>query len=55
LKQSRKEPESLKIIHKQLNADIDKKFHDIIGVSDRMRRVFSTRQNCSKRKSFGSL
>jgi DNA-binding NtrC family response regulator len=42
LKQSRKELESLKIIHKQLNADIDKKFHDIIGVSDKMRRVFNT-------------
>lgn len=48
LKQSRKELESLKIIHKQLEADIDKKFHDIIGVSENIQRVFNTIEKVSK-------
>ncbi len=48
LKQSRKEVESLKIINKQLNEDIDKKFHDIIGVSDKMQNVFNTIKKVAK-------
>lgn len=42
LRESKIELENLRSQNKQLSDDIDKKFHDIIGVSESMQQVFTT-------------
>ncbi len=48
LSQSRQEIDNLRSRQKQLSDDIDQQFHNIIGTSDEMRRVFSTIQKVAK-------
>ncbi len=48
LSESKQEIENLQSTQKQLSRDIDKEFHDIIGISDEMKRVFSTIQKIAK-------
>ncbi len=48
LSQSKKEIDSLLSRQKQLSEDIDQKFHDIIGVSDPMKEIFSTIQKVAE-------
>lgn len=42
LRSSRREVDDLKIKQKQLSADIDQKYHDMIGTSAAMQKVFET-------------
>ena len=47
LKESRREIESLKTREKQLIADLDQPFHDFIGISPPMKKIFDTIQKVS--------
>ena len=48
LRSSRREVDDLKIKQKQLSADIDQKYHDMIGTSPAMQRVFETIEKVAK-------
>jgi DNA-binding NtrC family response regulator len=48
LSESKKEIEDLLSKQKQLTSDLDSQFHDIIGASEEMRRVFGTIQKVAK-------
>ncbi len=48
LSSSKKEIEDLLSKQKQLSSDIDKEFHDIIGISEEMKKVFSVIQKVAK-------
>ena len=48
LSESKQEIDNLLSRQKQLSQDIDKEFHDIIGVSEEIKKVFSTIQKISK-------
>ena len=48
LSQSKQEIDNLRSRQKQLSDDIDQQFHDIIGSSEEMRRVFSAIQKVAK-------
>lgn len=48
LSESKREIEDLLSKQKQLTYDLDSQFHDIIGVSEEMKRIFSTIQKVAK-------
>ncbi len=48
LSESKQEIENLQSRQNQLSQDIDKEFHDIIGVSSEMKKVFATIQKIAK-------
>jgi two-component system response regulator HydG len=48
LSESKQKIEDLLFKQKQLTSDLDSQFHDMIGVSEEMRRVFSTIQKVAK-------
>ena len=48
LSKSKQEIENLQSRQNQLSQDIDREFHDIIGISDEMKRVFATIQKIAK-------
>jgi DNA-binding NtrC family response regulator len=48
LSESKQEIDSLLSRQRQLSYDIDKQFHDIVGVSDEMKRIFGTIQKVAK-------
>jgi DNA-binding NtrC family response regulator len=48
LSESKQEIDNLLSRQKQLSQDIDKEFHDIIGVSEEIKKVFSTIQKIAK-------
>ena len=48
LSQSKQEIEDLLSKQKQLTSDLDSQFHDMIGASDEMKRVFNTIQKVAK-------
>ncbi len=48
LSESKKEIEDLLSKQKQLTYDLDSQFHDIIGVSEEMKRIFSTIEKVAK-------
>jgi DNA-binding NtrC family response regulator len=48
LSESKLEIDNLKSQQKQLSSDLDRKFHDIIGVSEEMKKIFATIQKVAE-------